>query len=49
MKKARLSNFRVYVTGSNLFTITKYKGYDPEGGDGYPMQKMIVAGVNVGF
>jgi TonB-linked SusC/RagA family outer membrane protein len=49
MKKARLSNFRVYVTGSNLFTITKYKGYDPEGGDGYPMQKMFVAGVNVGF
>lgn len=49
MKKARLSNLRVYLTGSNLFTITKYKGYDPEGGDGYPMQKMIVAGVNVGF
>jgi TonB-linked SusC/RagA family outer membrane protein len=49
MKKARLSNLRVYLTGSNLFTVTKYKGYDPEGGDGYPMQKMIVVGLNVGF
>ncbi|WP_170122747.1 TonB-dependent receptor [Mucilaginibacter oryzae] len=49
MKKAKLSNLRVYLTGNNLFTITKYKGYDPEGGDGYPMQRMIVAGVNVSF
>ncbi len=44
-----MSNLRVYVTGSNLLTVTKYKGYDPEGGDGYPTSKMFVAGVNVGF
>ncbi|MBE9583214.1 TonB-dependent receptor [Mucilaginibacter sp. JRF] len=49
MKKAKMSNLRLYLTGSNLFTATGYKGYDPEGGDGYPTAKMIVAGVNVGF
>jgi TonB-linked SusC/RagA family outer membrane protein len=25
-----LSNLRVYLSGQNVFTITKYKGYDPE-------------------
>lgn len=49
IKRAKMSNLRVYVTGSNLLTVTKYKGYDPEGGDGYPTSKMFVAGVNVGF
>ena len=28
--KAGLSRARVYVTGYNLFTITRYSGYDPE-------------------
>jgi iron complex outermembrane receptor protein len=26
----RLENIRLYVTGNNLFVITKYKGIDPE-------------------
>lgn len=47
--KAKMNNVRVYVTGNNVFTATKYKGYDPEGGDDYPMAKMFVAGINVGF
>lgn len=42
-----LKGARVYVTGSNLFTATKYKGYDPEGGDSYPNSRMFVVGVNV--
>lgn len=49
LKRAKMSNLRLYVTGSNLLTITKYKGYDPEGGDAYPTSKMFVAGINVGF
>ena len=28
--KAKLSNVRVYATGTNLFCLTKYSGYDPE-------------------
>lgn len=52
---------RLYVTGSNLFTITKYAGYDPEtssegsglskGGDylGYPTARSFILGVNLTF
>ncbi|TPG40793.1 SusC/RagA family TonB-linked outer membrane protein [Flavobacterium pectinovorum] len=47
LEKAYLKNMRLYVTGSNLFTATKYKGYDPEGGDGYPSSRMFVLGLNV--
>ncbi|UPK67241.1 SusC/RagA family TonB-linked outer membrane protein [Chitinophaga filiformis] len=46
----KLNNLRFYVTGSNLFCITKYKGMDPETGDyGYPPVKSYVFGLNVGF
>jgi TonB-linked SusC/RagA family outer membrane protein len=46
----KLNNLRLYVTGSNLLCITKYKGMDPETGDyGYPPVKMYVFGLNVGF
>ncbi|PUZ29707.1 SusC/RagA family TonB-linked outer membrane protein [Chitinophaga parva] len=48
--KWKMNNLRLYVTGSNLFCLTKYKGFDPETGDyGYPPVKMFVFGVNVGF
>jgi hypothetical protein len=30
MKKAGLSNFRIYLQGSNLLTFTNYTGYNPE-------------------
>ena len=30
-----LKKFRVYVSSQNLFTITKYTGYDPEIGNRY--------------
>lgn len=49
LDRAKIGNLRVYVSGSNLFLSTKYKGYDPEGGDAYPMHKMFVAGINLGF
>lgn len=29
-KKVNISKLQVYVSGTNLFTITKYSGYDPE-------------------
>ncbi len=43
------SNLRLYATANNLFTITPYKGYDPEGGYNYPTSRMYVFGVNVSF
>jgi hypothetical protein len=30
MQRVKLSSARVYVTGQNLFTFTKYTGFDPE-------------------
>lgn len=43
------SNLRLYATANNLFTITKYKGFDPESGEGYPVARMFTFGVNVSF
>jgi hypothetical protein len=34
--KGMISNFRVYVAAQNLFTMTNYKGYDPEVGNRTP-------------
>lgn len=33
--KLGLEKFRIYMTAQNLFTITQYKGYDPDLGDTY--------------
>jgi hypothetical protein len=30
MSKAKVSSFRIYVTGNNLATLTGYSGYDPD-------------------
>ncbi|MDR0799662.1 MAG: TonB-dependent receptor, partial [Dysgonamonadaceae bacterium] len=49
INKAKIGSLRVYVTGNNLFTFTKYKGFDPEGGDWYPTSKMYVVGLNLSF
>ncbi|AXY73278.1 TonB-dependent receptor [Paraflavitalea soli] len=56
-KRAGLSKLRVYLTGNNLFTFTKYNGFDPEiGGDSYgidrgiyPQPRALMAGINIGF
>lgn len=47
--KVKLSNLRLYFTGSNLFCLTPYKGYDPEMGDWYPATRMYVFGLNLSF
>jgi hypothetical protein len=52
-----ISRFRVYVTGENLLTLTKYTGYDPEvGGDvfgidrgQYPQARSILGGLQITF
>ncbi|MFI1744712.1 SusC/RagA family TonB-linked outer membrane protein [Thalassobellus sediminis] len=36
---------RIYISGSNLFTLTKYNGYDPTAGTGAP----IGGGIDQGF
>ncbi len=57
----KINALRVYLTGQNLFTWTKYPGFDPEtssegeglsrGGDylGYPAARTLIAGLNLSF
>lgn len=53
ISKAGLSRVRVYATGVNLWTATKFTGYDPEvTGTGFgvvPQAKTYTFGVQVGF
>ncbi|KAF2332558.1 SusC/RagA family TonB-linked outer membrane protein [Flavobacterium daemonense] len=46
ISKLQLSRLRLYVTGSNLYTFTKYKGYDPEVGS--YNQDALLSGVDNG-
>lgn len=52
--KIKCSRLRFYITASNLFTITKYSGYDPEVGSGvdygnYPQSRTFTFGLNANF
>ncbi|MGK6350565.1 TonB-dependent receptor [Parapedobacter sp. DT-150] len=59
LDRLNVSALRLYVTGSNLFTLTNYTGYDPEtssegtglakGGDylGYPTARSFIFGINL--
>ena len=46
-------SFRFYVAGSNLFTISKFKLWDPELGSGnglkYPLQRVVKLGLQYNF
>ena len=53
-QKFHCSRLRLYATASNLFTITGYKGYDPEVGSGvdygnYPQSRTFTFGLNATF
>jgi len=61
LKKAYITRMRFYVQGSNIFTITKYKGFDPEIGSSagparfgvdygnYPQFRTFTFGMNLNF
>jgi hypothetical protein len=58
-RKVGVENFRVYVSGENLLTFTKYHGYDPEISSGgtslgidygvYPQARVYTIGFNIQF
>ncbi len=59
-KNSMFDKFRVYVSATNLFTLTKYRGYDPTVGTGapigggidqgiYPSASTFLLGINVKF
>ncbi|MFV8465511.1 SusC/RagA family TonB-linked outer membrane protein [Flavobacterium sp. LB1P62] len=58
INKLKISSFKIYATGTNLFTITNYSGFDPEASTSvdtrggidlatYPTQKILTLGLNV--
>lgn len=52
--RAKLSNFRVFLSAKNLHTFTNWIGPDPESGyanrgDFYPTSRSITLGINAGF
>lgn len=52
MKKLWIKNLRLYLTGTNLLTFSKFKLWDPEmAGDGlgYPIQRTYNVGLQVSF
>jgi hypothetical protein len=58
-KKVTIESVRFFAQGQNLYTLSKYKGLDPEmaGGTGFngvdynvnPIQKVVSVGVNINF
>ncbi|MEI8084612.1 MAG: TonB-dependent receptor [Paludibacter sp.] len=54
-EKVGMSRLRVYVSGNNVLTFTKYTGYDPEVGNrgvdygNYPQSRTFLVGANINF
>jgi TonB-linked SusC/RagA family outer membrane protein len=53
--KLGINRVRFYIGGSNLLTITKYKGFDPEVGNlgrdygNFPQARTMIVGLNMNF
>jgi TonB-linked SusC/RagA family outer membrane protein len=60
-KRLNVGKIRAYLSGQNLFTFSKYKGFNPDLGNGgnplsrgydsgaYPLQRIVSLGLNVSF
>ena len=51
-KKAKMSKLRIFINGSNLFSIDKLKIVDPEfdyGTGNYPIQRVLNIGLDIEF
>jgi len=52
LKKIGVQSLRLYLTGSNLLTFSKFKLWDAEMGNnglGYPIQRVYNLGININF
>lgn len=49
IKKVGLGKCRIFTNGQNLFTITKYKGFDPETFDQMPPMRIFNFGAQLSF
>ena len=60
MRKMKVTNLRIYAAVNNLFTLTRYRGYDPDVGSSgvlsagvdygiYPQARTIMGGIQLKF
>ncbi len=52
LRKIHAANLRLYFSGTNLLTFSKFKLWDPEmagNGMGYPIQKVLNIGLQLSF
>ncbi|HBL76507.1 MAG: SusC/RagA family TonB-linked outer membrane protein [Bacteroidetes bacterium GWF2_42_66] len=53
LQRVGIESVRIYGSAENLFTITKYRGLDPEkashASDAYPLNKSFSLGINIGI
>lgn len=54
LNRLRMQSFRIYIAATNLFTITEYPGFDPEGATEVytapiPQTRTISAGLKIGL
>lgn len=61
LKKVKLSGLQLYLSANNLFTLTKYRGWNPDGtssniltsgyntGGNYPIAKTFILGARIEF
>ena len=52
VRKAKIEKIRIYVSATNLWTLTDYSGFDPEVGGGvdygnYPQSRTVTFGLNL--
>lgn len=53
-QKLKISNLKIFLSGKNIYTFTKWPGADPESGKTgytalYPMPRIISMGINIGI
>jgi hypothetical protein len=50
LERMKISNLRLYLSGRNLYTFTKWQGMDPESGTSlFPVSRTVSAGLNISF
>jgi TonB-linked SusC/RagA family outer membrane protein len=50
IERLKMNELRIYLSGRNLYTLTKWQGMDPESGTSlFPTARTVSAGLNVSF